>query len=707
MYSPKVIREKQSKAESRLGRKLVRHTIQEVEFYNKHFDSITEFDKYGEAVGFTRELLPDELEYIENERELCPIDFLYWATRYAWIIGAIGKRLIRFAPNIAQKCVLDICGGMQERRIAIILLFLKARQLGISTLAELLVQHRVQFTPFIKAVLGSSDPKRSKKLNRMMKVSWERQPWWLRPRITTFADSDFYEYGHEGFLDIAWGNKKTGICRGDTPDVAHLSELAEWEDVKEKIDRSLVRAMHEHPDTLFIGETTADGPGGWLNDTWDESVQGLADNTNYYFPIFFPWYLGKDLYPTSARLRRQPIPVGWKPPKRTEDHAIAAKENVRGDSLLKRYLGKDWVMPIEQMWFHHLEYQRHKRRNDLATWFREMPATPLEAFTSSHGGIIDAERVIELQEQVRSVKSVYAVTGPEISLPLKDSEVDKTKEKLFVTIHWSRQYPPLTYTLTPLLYTGSATYDFNNKLVIWEEPLEGEEYVFGIDTSHGKERDSSVISGQRKWTPARLYDEQVCTFASNQVSSAYLWPFGMVLGTLYATLMGSRPCESRFQPMFAPEIPLGEAVIDEMKRRGWWNFYKRTARDQMKVDLASANKLGWSTDRHSRHMLMDEFSKAILEGAFKVNSPVTLRELATLVWNATLHRLESMPGTHDDHFFAPAIGYMTSRQYEQHGSRTSLYAQREVQKQDEGKYPEFDAGDFGRVTVSTDIRRRL
>lgn len=709
MYAPSVTARDVAAAEARLGRKLPLRSVEEVEFFNKHFESITVRDKAGEAVGFARDLFPDELEYIEGERILFKLDFLYAATRYFFISDKTNK-VVRFSPNVAQKIALDVMGTLEALCVAIILMFLKARQLGVSTLSELLVLHRVISTPGVKAIIGSSDPVRSDKMSQMLLLAYKLIPWWLKPALTRYSQGEFFEFG-EGEamrrLDIQWGNKKTGIGRGSTPTVGHLSELCEFENAEELVDASLVRAMHEDPAMLFVAESTANGPGNWWHRTWEDSVAGLADGTNYYHPIFLPWYVGRDLYPTEARLRRVPVPAGWVPPENIRKHAEAAEEYVRTNPLLRKYLGEDWEMPVEQQWYYHTEYQRYKRKGKLSDWYKEMPATDLEAFTSAHGGLVDTERLIQLQDSVRPVRAVYAIEGPEISLRVPPSEFAPRarEEALAVAVNWSRQYRPAVYRFVPLRYTGSSGYDFNNKLVVWEEPREGEEYVVGVDTSHGKEKDASVVSVQRRWTPARLYDEQTAVFASNAVSSAYLWPFAMAVGTWLATLAGRLPCESKRQPMFAPEIPLGEAVIAEMKKRGWWHFYKRVARDQMKVDLAGANKLGFSTDRHSRHYLMDEFLKAVLEGVFRVNSLVTLSETSTLIWNPVTHRLEAQPGCHDDHFFAPAIGHIASRQFEQAGSRHNLYAQREERKAEEEAEPEFDPGDFGRIVVSGDVRR--
>ena len=65
------------------------------------------------------------------------------ARHYCHIID-FEKRLVRFTPNIAQRLVLDIWSEMEAQRWAIMMLQLKSRQLGVSTLTELAVAHRLQ-----------------------------------------------------------------------------------------------------------------------------------------------------------------------------------------------------------------------------------------------------------------------------------------------------------------------------------------------------------------------------------------------------------------------------------------------------------------------------------------------------------------------------------------------------------------------------------
>src|SRR5579862_7630551 len=112
--------------------KLQRHSITQVAQANSHIESL--FSSEGKQL---RPYTIDEVRWMRNERALCRCDFVYWATRYAFIIDWVGQ-LVRFDPNIAQLMSMDVFAELEYLDIAILIQALKARQLGITTLAELI-----------------------------------------------------------------------------------------------------------------------------------------------------------------------------------------------------------------------------------------------------------------------------------------------------------------------------------------------------------------------------------------------------------------------------------------------------------------------------------------------------------------------------------------------------------------------------------------
>src|SRR5262249_45499359 len=82
------------------GFRLQRHSIPQVIQANAALDKIWGIGPDGKP-GPTRPYTSDEIRWIRNERAMCRVDFLYWATRYGFIKD-IQDRKIRFSPNLPQ-----------------------------------------------------------------------------------------------------------------------------------------------------------------------------------------------------------------------------------------------------------------------------------------------------------------------------------------------------------------------------------------------------------------------------------------------------------------------------------------------------------------------------------------------------------------------------------------------------------------------------
>lgn len=192
---------------------------------------------------------------------------------------------------------------MEEKRLAIAMLSIKARQLGISTLSEMTVAHRVQFQPNINAIVGSSDPDKSKLMAQMMETCWDNQPWWMVPEMTARRAGILIEFGNQNSaVSIQHGTQFSGIARGTTTNCVHLSELADFDNPQELVDASLMGAAHESPHLFLALESTAKGRDNWVHDNWRNSKQNWP--RTLLRPVFLPWYVAEDMYPPETFLRR-------------------------------------------------------------------------------------------------------------------------------------------------------------------------------------------------------------------------------------------------------------------------------------------------------------------------------------------------------------------------------------------------------------------
>ena len=155
MYAQSVINRRLARAAERLGFDPELHSIADCRSAVDILDRLVDT-----AGGLTRLLRPDEIKWVRNERAVCQCDFRYWVTHYAYIRDWTDRPVL-FKPNIAQEIKLDIWAMLEGAGHAVSEMDLKARQLGVTTLTELAVAHRVQFYPYVNAVVGSADPEKS------------------------------------------------------------------------------------------------------------------------------------------------------------------------------------------------------------------------------------------------------------------------------------------------------------------------------------------------------------------------------------------------------------------------------------------------------------------------------------------------------------------------------------------------------------------
>ncbi len=652
MYSQLVTNKAIDAANAAQGWELIPHTLSQIDAAIAHFEDLWDPD----SGQLSRKLTPDESRFISNERKLAALDFNYFSTRFAWIVNKEQKPE-RFVPNIAQSMLMNIWSEFEEQARAIHLQNLKARRLGVSTLTELAVQHRFQFHPYSNCVVASSDPDKSVQMAKMIDFSLGKQPWWLLPTVTKQSKNMAAEFGEiHTTLTIQAGNQFTGVARGATPSTVHLSELSSWNDAESLVDAALYRAIVDHPAIFCILESTAEGRGNWWHRTWEQNKKDWDRGRGRVRPVFLPWYIGTDLYPSSTDLRARPIPSDWVPADRTIRHAERARAYVLANPLLFQYLAKgnrDWQMPKAQMWFHEIEYETALAKKELNLFLSELPADDIEAFQSEAISVVGQEVILNYRERVREPWGVFTILGREIPQSLTVSRRQ-----------WDHSQPPIvirttgllrtneTYTLQPLIWEGFASApDPSLKLLVWEPPADDVVYGQGVDTGDGLGQDGSVIEILRKGTPL-TYPALVAEFASSYIKAFQFWPMTLALACWYSTF--NSKVGKRVQIRSAIECRTnGEAVQHEMQKRGWWNFHPWKRYDNRKqIPDGHVTKLGVFTSEWFRSQMMDYVLTLLDEESLDIWSPWFIDEMASIERDPDQQKAQAAYGENDDRFMA-------------------------------------------------------
>lgn len=668
-----------------------------------HFDSL--LDSKGFLIrDFTRE----ERLWILKESTLCKLDFHYFGRSYGKLEDW-SARIVNFHANIAQQIILDVMAEYEELGWALMLMLLKARQLGMTTLFQMVLAHRVFFWRNVGAYTGSAEEKKSRAMIGKLEFIWNNLPWWLRPRQTAFQAGDFMKFADlNSSLWVQWGNQKQGIGRGATPTIAHLSELSTFEHPEDLVDAALYRAMHENPFALLALESTANGIGNWWWKTWNFNVKQDAKGLAQYKPIFLPWYVGSDLYPTEWDWRRRPAPDGWVPPDYVERHSQAAKVYVSSTPLLRKVLGDQWELPLKQKWWYYLNYEQAREMKQLHIFLQEMPANADEAFQNSNPSVFLIETLSEVRTESNASKPLgtFQISGEQIPFIYRDQRV--IGESIIAKATSQDGVVLETFELQPVECDGWPDNNPEIKLYIWEWPAAGETYGIYCDPSEGVGEDSSVVGVIKKATPWHP-DEQVAEWASNMVSQHDLWMFVYCLAHLY-TVRGVRG--DWVEPLVVVETNIiGDAVQTEMLKRGYGNFYRQTDLTMVgdvgpqfqKRPRAIKDRIGWRTDRLNRPKMLSLFRKMVRDGTFKVRSPYVVREMGTLEYNLDKARIQASEGHHDDRVMGPAMLLCAWYDPEVYGTVPSAFMDQRRYEESLERLPRY----MGDVTIGVGSRHTV
>lgn len=655
MYDRTLTDQAVEKASASLGFELVRHTTAQIDAAVAALDEVIDLER-GEL---RRQLAPDEQKFITNERQLCALDARYYLSRYFYIVNW-QKQAERFRPNVAQSLMLDVWADLERQGRAIHVLQLKARRLGVSTLSEAEVARRTQFVPFTNAVVASADPTKSVLMAQMIAYGWERMPWWLLPKVTRVQNRMPVEFGEINTgITIQAGNQFNGVARGATPNVYHVSEIAEWQDTEELIDGALLRAIIDTPNVWGMIEGTGKGRGNWLHKTWELLKQDWPVGRARQMPIFLPWYVGTDIYPSPAEMRARPVPQNWIPSDRTVRHAERAKEYVRTNPLLLEHLAhgdRSWQLSREQLWFYEVEYESARKKKTLNIFLAEMASDDFDAFQSSNIPVVDQEIVLNYRERTRQPVAVYTIIGdgipPGLTVSRREWLVgDDAPEPIRIAVSGLLPRMPLNYQFVPVRFEGYSAYDPALKLLIWEFPQDGETYGIGVDTSDGIGQDNSAVEVLRKASADRP-DAQVAEFVSPYIKAFQLWPIALAIGTFYSVFQPKQ--QRRMQARIAIEcLRNGEAVQYELQKRGWSNFHPhRFFNNKIPSKDADSRKVGIYTNAWLRPQMMDMLLTCVDEEAIDLPSPYLVEEIEALERDEREQKAKAAYGEHDDRVMA-------------------------------------------------------
>ncbi len=669
MFHPLKIAAKIKAIEEAKKIKLVENSIEDCVVMYEHFKSMEDYSsnkphycRKGETpqqFKFTTK----EAQWIENEMYMCSCSFPYWYYRYFFIHNkAKGGVIQRPDVLVAQLVYIAILANLDLLGKAILLLILKGRQLGISTINEAIILWMAIFIKGCHTVIASAEEDKTEEMANMVWVGLEYLPLFMQPVLTRDDRKLGPEFGeiHSDIL-LQHGSKAKGISRGDTPVACHLSEVAYYPNPIETIESSLIRAMHENPKTFLALESTAKKKGDWFHKTWLKNRKGEDTGYNRFVCLFLPWYVGHDKYPTKDWLLGHPIPKNWKPMKETLKQAADAKLYVATTPILKKFMG-EWEMPIEQMWYWEFSYVEAREGGDetLKSFLAELASDERSCFQSKRWSVFSHDILTELEENKAKKIQYYAFAGDGIDqrFALEDFQSHSARR---IDVSWqSIDGRSWHWKLIPLKEKPEdPTLDFFLQVV--EHPKPGYKYSIGIDISSGQGQDRTVYFVNR--TKEGEPDKCVCLFASAWILSPETPGFANCLGIYYGMYMPGG------EALIAPEVQkaVGDFISGQLSKLGYINFYYMEREDIRRPAGFKPTRRGWVTTGWSQQYMMEAFEHAIKTGWIEIPFEDVITEIENLEsfeTDAGKVVYDHATGEKNDCYVAGGIAYVVSHSRE-------------------------------------------
>jgi len=524
--------------------------------------------------------------------------------------------LAPFVLNRPQRALWESMKSRIDAGTPLRYYLLKARQMGFSTYTQGLLYWVTTMRAFRNSLVVSHEDKSASGLYNKSEVFFRFSRPDLRPLTRQANRNELYfanpkpketQKGLESRILVQTANNKN-LGASLTLDFVHLSELARYEELLNDVQASMITLLQTVPNrpmTFVIVETTAQGM-GYAKDWWD--TPEFEDG----YEKFFASWVASDEYtndePIDEReLSRDPLSK-W-------DDEIAVFQLVL-DELQKWYpeYGKDHET-LKHEALKRMAWRRRTLmsnfRGDLDFFKQEYPLTAEEAFITSGRQVFNIRKLVDIQY------SLMTPQGTAVKPPAT----------------WRHNRAERKYAAAPY---GS--------LRVYDEPKREMVYVLGVDVAEGlKDGDYSTIQVIELPTI-----KQVAVF-QDWVKPDDLGEIAYDLGEYYN--WGLIAVENN-----------GPGIATNLRLRDTLHYpvmYTREILDG--IERKYTNKLGWSTNRGSKPVMITALRGAIDDDLLILQDKETLDELMHYVMKKD-GTMGAQQGKHDDLLMALAIALQAATQ---------------------------------------------
>ena len=299
--------------------------------------------------------------------------------------------LRKLTPNWAQREFLQAAEQQMRDMGRIRIIVLKARQLGISTIAEAILFSLCFAFEDYRAMAIAHEVPASQNLLAMAQRYWDNYTF-KRLYTTKYAGKNHLAWTEtRSSIHVATaGNKAVG--RSSTVSGCHASEVAFWPD-PEIAMLGLRQTIPQSFGTALILESTANGMGNYFHTMWEEAEAGQSE----FKPLFFPWHRHPEYKASVIGLPYNALG------RLDEDERALQLMGVSDDRLgWRRWAIKNLAL------------------NDIMKFRQEYPSTPAEAFVSSGTNVFPLVALNAVYEPEAGIKGQLVTDARSVTFQPRD-----------------------------------------------------------------------------------------------------------------------------------------------------------------------------------------------------------------------------------------------------------------------------------------------
>lgn len=613
-------------------------------------------------------ITPELRAFIDNELAMCKASFLYWARRYAQIEYRIGRGGIDYFEPLESQLILlekmakvEIAnwyrkdqGDIKFQGIRFIIH--KARQLGFTTLCQLLLLHLTIFYADVRTLSASVDDQKTQDMHAKWNLAYERLPWWQQTPILTREKDRGKILANGGYCALQDFAQEGGLGQGMTWTAAHLTELAAVDDdyCKEQVQNHFMPSISDALRVIAFMESTAQGAGNWWNQIWD---MAWANRLSGWHPCFVP------VYAEPTRWSSPFIPEGWEPKEETKAYA----EKIRQTS----YKYMDRVVDPDQKHLHWWEekYSEAVDSGTLNLFLANYCATAEESFQYSDGGAFNPQIIVSLESRVDRPPVAYEL----VTTPSQRQDVRARMNKE------SKIYSVGGADLVPVHTTDRDVKDPRGLILLFEPPRIDVIYSLGADPAVGItgwnrrfrsdesseiDRDNACLSGWYK-DPKTGLAVQAFEYAG-PISAREFATYCYVMGKMYSGANGPDRGSSIIIELNNGGIETQNILVNDFK---YYTLWQRTKFDGVKNK--QTEQWGWVSGNNVKELWVhakDNVEQPSLP--IRPRSRYLLQEMRLARWDLVKQRgfVPEGNGQHDDRICAMLFAMWQLRGFMSFGS---------------------------------------